>query len=123
MTPPVSSPCRHLVCPLYRRRTSQLPGVLVLSLEQYLFTTEDCANYAADYMQSPQNVVLTSADATTKIQCPHANPIVSYPCIPLSRCIFITHRLHYHGQIFYLPLIIFGRILNPVCLCSHTLWL
>lgn len=32
---------------------------------------------------------------------PHANPVVSYPCIPSSRCIFIIHRLHYHGRIFY----------------------
>lgn len=29
---------------------SQLPGALVLSLEHSLFTTEDCAHYAADYM-------------------------------------------------------------------------
>lgn len=29
---------------------SQLPGALALSLEQSLFTTEDCAHYAADYM-------------------------------------------------------------------------
>lgn len=32
---------------------------------------------------------------------PHAKPVVSYPCIPSSRCIFIIHRLHYHGRIFY----------------------
>lgn len=102
---------------------SQLPGALVLSLEQSLFATEDCAHYVADYMQSSQNAVLTSADAATKIQCPHANPVVSYPCIPSSRCIFIIHRLHYHGRIFYLPLIILGCILTPLCVCSHTLWL
>lgn len=100
---------------------SQLPGVLVLSLEQSLFAAEGCAHYAADYMQYSQNVVLTFADAATKIQCPHANPVVSYLCIPSSRCILITHRLHHHGRIFYLAIIILGCILAPVCVCSHTL--
>lgn len=55
---------------------SQLPGVLVLSVEQSLFATEDCAHYAADYMQSSTNVFLTFTDAATKIQCPM--PILLY---------------------------------------------
>lgn len=34
----------------------QLPGALVLSLEQSLFATKDCAHYAADYMHPRKTV-------------------------------------------------------------------
>jgi hypothetical protein len=100
---------------------SQLPGALVLSLEQSLFTTEDCAHYAADYYM--QNVVLASADAATKIQCPPM-PILMYLIPAFHRHVvslsFIACTIM---DGFFIYLIILGRIQTPVCVCSHTLWL
>lgn len=105
---------------------SQLPGAPVLSVEQSLFAAEDCAHYAPT-MRRLHAILderfLDICQRCHETSMPHANPVVSYPCIPSPRCILITHRLHYHGQHFYLPLIILSRILTPVCVCSHTLWL